>query len=112
MDKSRKDNLKKIAVLFIMLAIVNILLIGMFLNHEDEEKENALIYNEMEIVYEEIIEENGEYSFEAFEYKEIMDKYKSDYVPIWFLIFAFSMISLAVYCVWYTVFNMWLVVYK
>lgn len=112
MDKDRKDNLKKIAVLFIMLAIVNSMLIGMLLNHEDEEKENALIYNEMEIVYEEIIEENGEYSLEAFAYNEIMDQYKSDYVPIWFVIFAFGMISLAVYCVWYAVFNMWLVVYK
>lgn len=112
MDKTKKDMVKKISILFVMLILVSSIMAGFYITNLEEAEANEIVYNELLTHYDDIIEEHGEYSLEAFAYNEIMDQYKSDYVPIWFVIFAFGMISLAVYCVWYAVFNMWLVVYK
>lgn len=103
MDVGKKDTLKKIAFLFIMLALVNSMIIGFITQHENENKENEIIYNEMEVVYKEIVEEKGEYCLDALEYQQIMNLYKPFNVPILFIIFSFAGISIAVYLLWYAV---------
>ena len=107
MDKNRKDSLKKYALLILMLICVYSIVFGMYITNTEESKENEVKYNEMTVVYEEIVEEHGEYSFEAVSYQQIMDSYKPHYVPMWFIIFSSIGLTTSVLMVWSLVVRSW-----
>lgn len=50
---------------------------------EGEAQLNEEIYDEMQIEYDELINEYGEYSLESVQYYEIMENYKPFYPILW-----------------------------
>ncbi len=99
MEKEKKILL---LLLVVVLVVAFLLFNCVFISVNEQASEDEIKYNEMLTVYDEIVEEHGEYSLEALEYNDILDEYEPHYRTYgWWVIVPTIFIVLFYIFLWY-----------